>query len=53
MLGEEVNTAAVTDRGVVGDRAYALVDVEYATVAVSGEMSRSLGNRPETTAPEQ
>jgi uncharacterized protein YcbX len=33
MLGEELMTAVVTDRGVCGDRAYALVDVETGMVA--------------------
>jgi hypothetical protein len=33
MLGEELNAAELTDRGLVGDRAYALVDRETGKVA--------------------
>src|SRR5918999_5239606 len=33
MLGESLDRCRVDDRGVVGDRAYALVDVETGTVA--------------------
>jgi hypothetical protein len=33
MMGEELNAAEVTDRGVVGDRAYALVDRETGKLA--------------------
>jgi uncharacterized protein YcbX len=33
MLGEELNAAALTERGLVGDRAYALVDQETGKVA--------------------
>jgi uncharacterized protein len=33
MLGEELNSSHVTDRGLVGDRAYALVDDETGKVA--------------------
>jgi uncharacterized protein YcbX len=33
MLGEELNASAVTDRGLVGDRAYALIDRESGRVA--------------------
>ena len=33
MLGEQLNTGLVTGRGLVGDRAYALVDVEDGKVA--------------------
>src|SRR5262245_34568433 len=33
MLGEELNATDVTDRGLLGDRAYALVDVETGKVA--------------------
>jgi uncharacterized protein YcbX len=32
MMGEELNAADVTDRGLLGDRAYALVDVETGKV---------------------
>ncbi|NUQ63819.1 MAG: MOSC domain-containing protein [Pirellulales bacterium] len=33
MMGEELNAAAVTDRGLLGDRAYALVDLQDGKVA--------------------
>ncbi len=33
MMGEELNAAAVTERGLLGDRAYALVDVDSGKVA--------------------
>src|SRR5437762_11343271 len=33
MLGEELNASAVTGRGLLGDRAFALVDVETGKVA--------------------
>jgi uncharacterized protein YcbX len=33
MMGEELNATAVTDRGLLGDRAFALVDVETGKVA--------------------
>src|SRR5438270_10287256 len=33
MLGEELNAAEVTDQGLLGDRAHALVDVETGKVA--------------------
>src|ERR671939_915052 len=33
MLGEELNASAVTDRGLLGDRAYALVDRSDGKVA--------------------
>ncbi len=33
MMGEELNAAEVTERGLAGDRAYALVDVETGKVA--------------------
>src|SRR5579885_2796616 len=33
MLGEPLTTAQVTERGVVGDRAYALIDTEDGKVA--------------------
>jgi uncharacterized protein len=33
MLGEELNSSDVTERGLVGDRAYALIDKETGKVA--------------------
>jgi hypothetical protein len=33
MLGEELNSSYVTERGLVGDRAYALIDEETGKVA--------------------
>lgn len=33
MLGEELNSSYVTERGLVGDRAYALIDKETGKVA--------------------
>lgn len=33
MMGEELNASAVTERGILGDRAYALVDTETGKVA--------------------
>ena len=33
MLGEELNSSYVTERGLVGDRAYALIDQETGKVA--------------------
>src|SRR5690349_2061048 len=33
MMGEEIDATLVTDRGVLGDRAYALVDAETGKVA--------------------
>ena len=33
MMGEQLNAAEVTDRGLLGDRAYALVDRETGKVA--------------------
>jgi hypothetical protein len=33
MMGEELNSAAVTERGLLGDRAYALVDSETGKIA--------------------
>ena len=33
MLGEELNASYVTERGLVGDRAYALLDEETGKVA--------------------
>ena len=33
MMGEELNASAVTDRGLLGDRAYALVDRSDGKVA--------------------
>src|ERR687884_1792810 len=33
MMGEELNATAVTDRGLLGDRAFALVDAETGKVA--------------------
>src|SRR2546421_2473945 len=33
MLGEEIGASAVTDQGLLGDRAYALVDAETGKVA--------------------
>src|SRR3712207_3073796 len=33
MLGEELNSSYVTDRGLVGDRTYALIDQETGKVA--------------------
>ncbi len=33
MMGEELNSAEVTERGLLGDRAYALVDVETGKIA--------------------
>lgn len=42
MLGEQVEQAVVTDRGVLGDRAYALVDTADGSVA-SGKHPRKWG----------
>ena len=36
MMGEELNAAEVTERGVLGDRAHALIDVETETVQHPG-----------------
>ena len=33
MLGEEINSSYVTERGLVGDRSYALIDQETGKVA--------------------
>lgn len=33
MMGEELNASVVTERGLLGDRAYALVDAETGKVA--------------------
>jgi len=33
MLGEELNSSYVTERGLMGDRAYALIDKETGKVA--------------------
>jgi uncharacterized protein YcbX len=43
MLGEELDAADVTERGLLGDRAYALVDVETGKV-VSAKNPRKWGN---------
>src|SRR3954454_1315758 len=43
MLGEELAVAEVTDRGLLGDRAYALIDVETGQV-VSAKNPRKWGN---------
>ena len=37
MMGEELNAAEVTERGVLGDRPYALVDAETGKVASAKE----------------
>jgi uncharacterized protein len=54
MRGEELDTAEVTERGLLGDRAYALVDVETGKV-VSAKNPRKWGNmldfRSELVAP--
>jgi MOSC domain-containing protein len=33
MLGEEINSSYVTERGLIGDRTYALIDQETGKVA--------------------
>src|ERR687890_860865 len=43
MLGEELNSSYVTERGLVGDRAYALIDQETGKVA-SAKNPRKWGN---------
>jgi uncharacterized protein YcbX len=43
MLGEELDVAEVTERGLLGDRAYALIDVESGQV-VSAKNPRKWGN---------
>jgi uncharacterized protein YcbX len=43
MMGEELNAADVTGRGLLGDRAYALIDVETGKV-VSAKNPRTWGN---------
>jgi uncharacterized protein YcbX len=43
MLGEELSAAQVTDRGICGDRAYALIDPESGRV-VSAKNPRQWGN---------
>ena len=43
MLGEELSTSDVTERGLLGDRAYALVDVETGKI-VSAKNPRKWGN---------
>jgi uncharacterized protein YcbX len=43
MMGEELNASDVSDRGLFGDRAYALVDVETGKV-VSAKNPRKWGN---------
>ena len=43
MMGEQLNDSSVTERGLAGDRAYALVDVETGKV-VSAKNPRKWGN---------
>src|ERR1700722_19753140 len=43
MQGEELDSAEVTERGLLGDRAYALIDVETGKV-VSAKNPRKWGN---------
>ncbi len=43
MMGEELNGSSVTERGLAGDRAYALIDVETGKV-VSAKNPRKWGN---------
>jgi uncharacterized protein len=43
MLGEELNSSYVTERGLIGDRSYALVDQETGKVA-SAKNPRKWGN---------
>ena len=43
MLGEQLNESSVTERGLAGDRAYALIDIETGTV-VSAKNPRKWGN---------
>jgi uncharacterized protein YcbX len=43
MIGEQLNDSSVTERGLAGDRAYALVDVETGKV-VSAKNPRKWGN---------
>jgi uncharacterized protein len=43
MLGEELNSSYVTERGLIGDRAYALIDQETGKVA-SAKNPRKWGN---------
>jgi len=43
MRGEELDSADVADRGLVGDRAYAMIDAETGKV-VSAKNPRKWGN---------
>jgi uncharacterized protein len=43
MIGEQLNDSSVTERGLAGDRAYALVDVETGKV-ISAKNPRKWGN---------
>ena len=43
MMGEQLNDSSVTERGLAGDRAYALVDIETGKV-VSAKNPRKWGN---------
>ena len=43
MLGEQLNESSVTARGLAGDRAYALIDIETGKV-VSAKNPRKWGN---------
>ncbi len=38
MMGEELNATEITQRGLLGDRAYALVDNPDGKVAIGGEV---------------
>jgi hypothetical protein len=49
MLGEELNAAEVTDRGLLGDRAYALVD--RADGKVASAKNPASGRSCSTSAP--
>jgi uncharacterized protein YcbX len=49
MLGEEIDSAAVTARGLAGDRAYALVDAQSGKVA-SAKNPRKWGRLFECSA---
>ena len=40
MLGEELNSSYMTERGLVGDRAYALIDQETSKVASAKNPSK-------------
>jgi uncharacterized protein YcbX len=50
MLGEELNAAEVTERGLVGDRQFAVIDRETGKVAGAARRTRASGATSSTFA---